>query len=306
MPSIKRRAEQAGRKTGSKFPKHKPSHVQKCPPAKAAHASRHVDCRAAWSSVETQAQLVFDKSKNDKGKEDPIKRNREITRAYAELFQNHQNLRWLGVAAFASKQVGCAMKKAKSYFDSFWDSLTPVRRLKGIAGRIMYGALADGNRAVFKDVYPVFRFFIEHDAATLRRCKNERRPAVDADVVNAFEKIEQGHPLVGADKILRYEQLTILQKEVYDDAATKELLRVNQILSKLGPVGKKIGAEGVKVSFSAECDGGPEVAFPGFNIADPKHRIPYTQDVVKLFNHLYADDKSHAALMKQLGLLAGD
>jgi hypothetical protein len=150
---------------------------------------------------------------------DILKRNKAITKAYADLFQSNPAVfKWAGLAAFASCEVGHAMDQAMRLRGS---GLPWLPGVSDISGTKVLQALQIGNAAVFTDIY------WQH--MVMKRCglsdlqdlvaKNEMTP----EQVQAWEKIDQGQKTGNQDLIwegnqmlLHYEQSVVLQKGVYD------------------------------------------------------------------------------------------
>lgn len=60
-----------------------------------------------WLTFQREAESII--SQNGKVIEDPIIRNKCINAAYANLWLADNRFQWAGLAAFASKQVGCGL-----------------------------------------------------------------------------------------------------------------------------------------------------------------------------------------------------
>ena len=63
-------------------------------------------CADAWQAAEDETKKVVDM-------QDPFARNKVISARYANMYLDNKELSWPGVAAFASKQVGCGMAQAR-------------------------------------------------------------------------------------------------------------------------------------------------------------------------------------------------
>lgn len=63
------------------------------------------DCIDCWRYFQQQAQAIVAAG-------DPIVINRRINAAYARLWLDDRRFQWAGLAAFASKQVGCGLLNA--------------------------------------------------------------------------------------------------------------------------------------------------------------------------------------------------
>ena len=61
---------------------------------------------------------------------DPVKRNRVINAAYARLWLHDPRFQWAGLAAFASKQVGCGLLHAADNIEHIRDEYEARQRLR--------------------------------------------------------------------------------------------------------------------------------------------------------------------------------
>ena len=275
------------------------SPVQACPLA----APPELDCGKAWKELDDEAEGVLNQSS------DPIERNNRINAAYAKMYLQDRRLHWLGAAAFASKQVGCGIREAQNAIDmaeaqqdamQFGAEPDLITQLKGAYAYTVRDALAAGNRAVFKDVYPAHRFFEKYGIDKLRGCAGARQPPLDKKVLEGFGEIDAGHSASGATKILQHEQQDILQsRDVFGNEKIRSIMRRNQALSEWA-IGRFLGAQKTSVSYNPDCSGEPAVTFEGENPADPDERWPYAQRVVGKFEELINDPPSNARLENDL------
>jgi hypothetical protein len=67
-------------------------------------------CASVWMRVQKEAEAWI--APGGKLIEDKVQRNRQINRAYAQLWQADHRFQWAALAAFASKQVGCGLLHA--------------------------------------------------------------------------------------------------------------------------------------------------------------------------------------------------
>jgi hypothetical protein len=67
-------------------------------------------CASVWLRVQKEAEAWI--TVGGKLIDDPIQRNRRINQAYAQLWLADKRFQWAGLAAFASKQVGCGLLHA--------------------------------------------------------------------------------------------------------------------------------------------------------------------------------------------------
>ncbi len=146
-------------------------------------------------------------------------------------------------------------------------------------------ALANTNREIFADVFPVLRFHEEYGSAALARCGGARvdlggRPRpVAARVRRALTLAESRDPDDRADAgalFARHEQGEIVESRIMSDAATRVVFKVNQLMGG-NAVGRAFGARPPEVAVTAGCgDGTPAVPFRG-DFTDPARRIAYYQ-----------------------------
>lgn len=99
-------------------------------------------CESTWRKYQDRAEAIV--APNGVLIADPKARNRAINAAYAQLWRMDNRFQWAGLAAFASKQVGCGLLHAanliekiqaeyeaaeqlrKSAKDGFWSLFNPV------------------------------------------------------------------------------------------------------------------------------------------------------------------------------------
>lgn len=95
---------------------------------------------------------------------DPIARNRAINAAYARLWLHDERFQWAGLAAFASKQVGCGLLHASESIDRIEDEFTARKQWLDIRSKGSYFELpgdeenqrrADYDEVSDKNLMPV-------------------------------------------------------------------------------------------------------------------------------------------------------
>lgn len=259
-----------------------------------------LDCIDAWKQVDGEADAILNKSKG------PIQRNEDINATYAKMYLEDPKLEWMGAAAFASKQVGCGIKDADELLivadmdrhSGNWEGPNLMIEMQGALAEPVYDALSNGNKAVFKDIYPAHLFYQRHGLEMLEQCADERQTPLDKKVLDGFSDIDAGHSDTGAMKILQHEQMDVLQaRDVLGNEKVSGVMEMNQKASEYW-IGRSFGAQKTSVSFTAECKGEPSVVFKGTNPADPNQRWPYAQDVVKKFHEIKDDPKTLEQLKK--------
>lgn len=171
-------------------------------------------------------------------------RNKRINTAYAKLWLADNRFQWAGLAAFASKQVGCTILHAAnaaiknrreretlelSFAAAFPGAAAGVGQQAVTEGSAAYihKQLGFGNEHLFLDIYPLHRFYMERGWKEF-----------DAHLE---KRLLTGH-----------EQVNILQRIMYNDAALQRLLALNQyaVVTGLPPTGD---AEKIELTLSAQC-----------------------------------------------------
>jgi hypothetical protein len=134
-----------------------------------------LSCASIWLRVQKEAEAWI--APGGKLIADPVARNRRINQAYAQLWLADRRFQWAGLAAFASKQVGCGLLHAADNIQNSQEEIATAGRIgvmgnadsaaasampSGIAGSsaYMYQQLALGNTTLFLDIYPLHRFFM--------------------------------------------------------------------------------------------------------------------------------------------------
>ncbi|VVO38329.1 hypothetical protein PS723_05584 [Pseudomonas fluorescens] len=77
---------------------------------------------------------------------DPKARNRAINAAYAQLWLHDQRFQWAGLAAFASKQVGCGLLHAADSIEKIQAEYEAGQVLKNSARKGFFGLLSRSER----------------------------------------------------------------------------------------------------------------------------------------------------------------
>lgn len=199
---------------------------------------------------------------------DPKERNRQINMAYAKLWLEDHRFQWAGLAAFASKQVGCGLLHAnelinESEMDMELRNTLPnwLLNKEMTASQIgtdmavmgsstyMYKMLALGNTTLFLDIYPLHLFYKKRGLEEMKRCM-KARPGIYGnpkypvmwlvdnkvapfgfnyqEIIDGFSAIDSGDIEMGVSALATHEQRNILQKVIYDAPFMKALLHGNQ------------------------------------------------------------------------------
>jgi hypothetical protein len=235
-----------------------------------------------WGSFQVEAEEIIKVDGSFEGKD--RERNRRINAAYAKLWLADRRFQWAGLAAFASKQVGCGLlhaaelseknrrvrEQVQRAFAAFpgADASTAVQGGTEAAAQYMYRKLSFGNAHLFLDIYPLHRFFMERGwdefNTYLPNRQNHKYPvhwAVNRNTLRfgtPFQEIREGFDFINSSKLAmsvnrlaQHEQVNILQKIMYNDPVLQKLLAMNQYAWATGfPTGD---FEEIKLTLSAEC-----------------------------------------------------
>ena len=239
-----------------------------------------------WATFQKEAEDVL---KNDgKWIEDDKLRNRRINAAYARLWLADQRFQWAGLAAFASKQVGCGLLHAADIVGANRRQRELVERSLGqasvpgarygatlkqaameLGGGEMLSRLGHGNKHLFLDIYPLHRFYMERGWGEfekyLDKRQNIRYPVhweVDRETLafgRPFEEIYRGFRHIhdrqvakSVEMLAQHEQVNILQAIMYNDLVMQGLLAWNQFAwATEFPNGYY---QEVKLTLSAQCN----------------------------------------------------
>ena len=243
-----------------------------------------LSCASVWLRVQKEAEAWI--APGGKLIEDKQQRNRQINRAYAQLWQADRRFQWAGLAAFASKQVGCGLlhaaqniKNSREEIDannhrtdimnsSDGASISIMPNGIGAGAAYMYDQLALGNTLLFLDIYPLHRFYMLRGLKHLEKCIGERTKISGSvlwpvaqeklafgrpfnDIVKAFDLIEQNQIKKSVERLAYHEQINILQATIYDDFAMKRALDLNQFAWATGfPSGV---ASEIELTLSSQC-----------------------------------------------------
>ena len=235
-----------------------------------------------WSSFQAEAEDILKVNGSLEGKD--RERNRRINASYAKLWLADNRFQWAGLAAFASKQVGCGLLHSAEVSEknrrvrelvgrafaaySGAGASTMVQSGTEAAAQYMYRKLGFGNAHLFLDIYPLHRFFMERGweefKTYLAKRQNDKYPvhwAVDRntlrfgtpfqEIIDGFDLINSGNLKRSVDQLAQHEQVNILQKIMYNDPVLQRLLALNQYAWATGfPTGDY---EEIKLTLSAEC-----------------------------------------------------
>jgi hypothetical protein len=218
-------------------------------------------CASIWLRVQREAEAWI--APDGKLIADPIARNRRINQAYAQLWLADKRFQWAGLAAFASKQVGCGLLHAADNINKSQEEMAANAYRPDITGSAdiaamntipaaisassayMYQQLALGNTTLFLDIYPLHRFYMLRGLKALQACLKERElifkdviwPIDQAklafgkssnDILEAFKMIENGQIAKSVERLAHHEQINVLQAAIYNDIIMRRALDANQ------------------------------------------------------------------------------
>lgn len=227
-------------------------------------------CTSVWLRCQQEAEQWISDCDGKIMLSRPDLINARINAAYAWLWMSDHRFQWAGLAAFASKQVGCGLLHSTEMV-SVGSSVAagPVDRVAGNSAEYIKRQLAIGNRTLFLDIYPLHRFYMLRGIDGMRKCLGERKLIRDKakwdetvkgklpfglafkEVLAGFEAIERGDIAESVRQLAVHEQVNVLQKIIYDDPTTRMLLDGNQAAWVIGfPSGRY---EEVQLTLSAQC-----------------------------------------------------
>lgn len=235
-----------------------------------------------WRTFQEEAQDILLVNGSHEGND--RERNKRINAAYAKLWLADNRFQWAGLAAFASKQVGCGMlhtaevsaanRRIREQVGRAYAAYpgaaasTMVQSATEAAAGYMYKKLGFGNAHLFLDIYPLHRFFMERGwedfsahLAKRQTGKYQVYWAVDRDTLRfgtpfeeirqGFKQIDSGNLVLSVELLAYHEQVNILQKIMYNDRVLQKLLALNQYAWATDfPTGDY---QEIKLTLSAEC-----------------------------------------------------
>jgi len=283
-----------------------------------------LSCASIWLRVQKEAEAWI--APGGKLIADPVARNRRINQAYAQLWLADKRFQWAGLAAFASKQVGCGLLHAadninKSQEEMAANAYRPdiassadIAAMNTIPAAIsassayMYQQLALGNTTLFLDIYPLHRFYMLRGNEQLKKCLHERKLIADKIIwpisqsklafgqsfnviLKAFDFIESGNIAESVERLADHEQINILQTAIYNDLAMRRALDANQFSWDVDfPRG--VAAE-IALTLSAEC----KVDASPFTIMFSKNKTAKLYDKDQRMVFVYSAAKQFADLL---------
>ncbi|MET0982787.1 MAG: hypothetical protein ABWY02_11850 [Telluria sp.] len=245
-----------------------------------------LSCASVWLRCQREAEKWISDC-DGKPLTNALLVNSRINAAYAYLWLHDNRFQWAGLAAFASKQVGCGLLHAAATVAKNRREVERVQKsfaaaaAPGVGFATMGNAavakgsdhmedqLALGNKTLFLDIYPLHRFYMLRGIKGMRTCLEERQQIrgkvlwPDAvknvlpfgkrfpEILRGFEEIERGNLAESVRQLARHEQLNVLQTIIYNNAGTRVALDGNQFAWVTGlPTGDYTE---VQLTLSAQC-----------------------------------------------------
>lgn len=250
-------------------------------------ASYHLSAEHLWRTFQQEAEDIV--TIDGHVIEDDTARNKRINAAYARLWLADNRFQWAGLAAFASKQVGCGLLHARQLSEKNRDELRNVVHWSGSSTEAagmsampmtirnsaddMHARLGHGNLHLFLDIYPLHRFYMERGPAEFdtylirrqfiadnpvggRKIKWDVGPLLKfgypfEDIKTGFKHIRDGKLADSVRLLARHEQVNVLQAIMYDDPAMQRALANNPLAWAIGfPSGVYME---IQLTLSAQC-----------------------------------------------------
>lgn len=122
-------------------------------------------CEHAWRAYQKMAEAIV--APGGTLIADPKARNRAINAAYARLWLQDPRLQWAGLAAFASKQVGCGLLHAADSIEKIEAEQQAFTQRKESARRGFFGLFGGGERERQRKLQEFEQARREHEQASL-------------------------------------------------------------------------------------------------------------------------------------------
>ncbi|VVN70810.1 PAAR domain-containing protein [Pseudomonas fluorescens] len=130
-------------------------------------------CENLWLGYQQRAESVV--APGGRLIVDPKARNRAINAAYAQLWLHDQRFQWAGLAAFASKQVGCGLLHAADSIDKIQAEYEAGQGLKNSASKGFFGLFSRSER----DRQAKLRDFEQAQRDYEQALRNNPLPSID-------------------------------------------------------------------------------------------------------------------------------
>lgn len=244
-------------------------------------ASYQLSPEHLWMTFQQEAEDIV--KVNGAFIEDDTARNKRINAAYARLWLADHRFQWAGLAAFASKQVGCGLLHAQRLSEKSRDDLRTVVNWAGSSTEAagmsampatirnsaddMVARLGHGNLHLFLDIYPLHRYYMERgpkefDTYLAKRQAIAKKVKWEVGhqlkfgfpfeaIKTGFERIAEGQSAESVKSLAWHEQVNVLQAIMYSDPDMQRALANNQLAWAIGfPSGVYME---VQLTLSAQC-----------------------------------------------------
>jgi hypothetical protein len=101
-------------------------------------------CENLWRGYQQRVENVV--APGGKLIADPKARNKAINAAYAQLWRHDQRFQWAGLAAFASKQVGCGLLHAAESIEKMQAEEEAIQQLRDSSRKGLVGLISPSER----------------------------------------------------------------------------------------------------------------------------------------------------------------
>jgi hypothetical protein len=225
-------------------------------------------CAGVWLRCQQEAERWISDCDGEILQTRPELMNARINAAYAYLWLTDRRFQWAGLAAFASKQVGCGLLHSAEMVRKGDGSWNPIDRAAGLLAGRMRQRLAVCSRSLFLEIYALHRFYTLRGISGIRKCIDERQLIRDKviwemkdqlpfgmpfkEIRAGFEAIERGDIAESVRQLVWHEQVNVLQTILYNDVETRALLDANQAawVTELPSSGYY---QEVQLTLSAQC-----------------------------------------------------
>jgi hypothetical protein len=228
-----------------------------------------LSCASVWLRCQQEAERWISDCDGEILQTRPQLMNARINSAYAYLWLTDRRFQWAGLAAFASKQVGCGLlHSAEMVAKGKADGAGLLDRGAGFFADRMRQRLALCSRSLFLEIYPLHRFYTLRSAEGMRKCLDERQLIRDKvkwevkeqlpfglpfkEIRAGFDAIDRGDVMESVRQLVWHEQVNVLQPILYNDVETRALLDANQAVwvTELPSSGYY---QEVQLTLSAQC-----------------------------------------------------
>lgn len=270
-------------------------------------------CVNRWAEVQKEAEAII--APDGRLIANPLALNQRINSAYAKLWLADNRFQWAGLAAFASKQVGCGLLHANTLSQRAHQNARVAGadigalfayEAIGSSSSQMFELLALGNLTLFLDIYPLHLFYKRYGIERFKACLDDRKTLADKvlwpvdqellpfgypfpEILRGFQMIQQGSLAQSVYQLAQHEQVNVLQKIMCNRVDMQALLRANQAAWVMD-IPSGIAAD-IQLTLSAQCSPvpGKTETFPrtmSANLADANQRIPFVQHAADRFDEL--------------------